>query len=321
MLQEKYEFRIPEDFLNVNEYMEWYGSTKNVRLPWENIEDRRNITAEKADILINKIASADYAFQKAAQISAEEIEQILKNINSSTNINELKYYEDIISGAIVEHNEEYFIKILSKTKEERDNILDKFDDILDNIDMSALWLEVNTWKSLIAINGGQFVKRNFKIEDDLTPRSFAPGVGNTPDMVLYNSGYIIVPEVSLMTGVRQWEHEASSVVDHVLSFILDHQDKKVLGLFISSRLYVRTIWQFFILNRESWLGAPVPVIPLTINKYMEIIKVIYDYDLDIDDFYNLIAYLSKITVNCETYNEWESNMDAYIESWKKSKIA
>ena len=91
--------------------------------------------------------------------------------------------------------------------------------------MSALWLEVNTWKSLIAISGEQVVKRNFKIEDDLTPKSFAPGVGNTPDMELYKNGYIIVPEVSLMTGVRQWEHEASSVIDHVLSFMNENKEK------------------------------------------------------------------------------------------------
>ena len=38
-------------------------------------------------------------------------------------------------------------------------------------------------------------------------------------MELYHDKYIIVPEVSLMTGVLQWEHEASSVIDHVLNII------------------------------------------------------------------------------------------------------
>jgi len=61
-----------------------------------------------------------------------------------------------------------------------------------------------------------------------------------------------------MTGVRQWEHEGSSVVDHVYKFIEKYKDKQVLGIFISSKMNVRIIWQFFILNRESWIGKPVP---------------------------------------------------------------
>ena len=40
--------------------------------------------------------------------------------------------------------------------------------------MSALWLEVNTWKSLVSINGEKKVVPNFKMEEDLTPRAFAP---------------------------------------------------------------------------------------------------------------------------------------------------
>ena len=60
---------------------------------------------------------------------------------------------------------------------------------------------------------------NFTIEEDLSPRFFAPGKGNTPDMELYKDDYVIVPEVSLMTGVLQWEHEASSVIDHILNIM------------------------------------------------------------------------------------------------------
>ena len=84
-------------------------------------------------------------------------------------------------------------------------------------------------------------------------------------MELYHDKYIIVPEVSLMTGVLQWEHEASSVIDHVLNIIKKYENVDVIRLFISSKINVRTMWQFFILNKQSWMGAPVPVIPLTIE--------------------------------------------------------
>lgn len=205
---------------------------------------------------------------------------------------------------------------MSKTKEERENILSKFQDILANEDMSALWLEVNTWKSLIAINGSHSVKRNFKIEDDLTPKSFAPGVENTPDMELYKDDVMIIPEVSLMTGVRQWEHEASSVIDHVLSFIKEYKEKQVIGLFLFSKINVRTLWQFFILNKESWMGAPVPVVPLTIEQYMEVISHLYDASGNMDDFIRLLKRIAESAVVCKNYQLWEENIRCCIKEWK-----
>lgn len=175
-----------------------------------------------------------------------------------------------------------------------------YDQILEKIDMGALWLEVNTWKSLIAVGGNKIVKRNFNVEEDLTPKSFAPGIGNTPDMELYTDEYIIIPEVSLMTGTQQWEHEASSVIDHVLSFIKDNNDKTVRGLFISSSLNIRTKWQFFILNKESWVEKPVPVIPLTIGQYKFIIETIYNQNLEIMELIKVLEEIHEIAKNRKT---------------------
>ncbi|WP_461206857.1 AlwI family type II restriction endonuclease [Clostridium sp. DL1XJH146] len=321
MLQEKYSFNFPENIHNTDEYMDWYGSSKNVKLPWENEEERRTIIKDKASLLITKLQEVDEGYQKEAELSIKDINNIVQDSNLNKNINDLKIYENLLSDAIVSHNEEYFIKVSSKTKEERKHILEKYNDILDNDDMSALWLEVNTWKSLIAIDGEQHVKRNFKIEDDLTPRSFAPGVGNTPDMEVYKNGYIIIPEVSLMTGVRQWEHEASSVIDHVLSFIKSYEEKQVLGLFISSKMNIRTMWQFFILNRESWVGTPVPVVPLTIKQYMDVIEYIYEKNWNIDDFKSLLEYLSQSTLTFTSYMQWQNSIDNTISLWKQRKVA
>ena len=182
--------------------------------------------------------------------------------------------------------------------------------------MKALWLEVNTWKSLLAIDGDKIVKRNFKIEEDLTPKSFAPGIGNTPDMEMYAGNYIIIPEVSLMTGVRQWEHEASSVIDHVHSFIKDNQNKTVIGLFISSSINIRTKWQFFILNRESWIIQPVPVVPMTIKQYKDIIEVFYKHNLDITQLISLIEKIKKYALESKHFDEWFINTDSFISNWK-----
>ncbi len=217
------------------------------RIALGNIDNLQFIVDNKLDLYRDKINKANQ--EELELILAEHLEQLNKlNVLDITEKENLMKLDRDISDSLLSLNEELFIRHYSKTDEERNEIIEKFEDILaGNEDMAALWLECNTWKSLVAIDGGEHhVKRNFKIEDDLTPRAFAPGRGNTPDMELYKNGYILIPEVSLMTGVRQWEHEGSSVIDHVYKFIEKNEDKQVLGIFISSRMNVRTIWQFFL---------------------------------------------------------------------------
>lgn len=316
MLQKNFHFNFPDHFSSIDDYMGWFGSTNNVQLPWENIKQRKEIIYHKIHLL-EQLKKNNFIPLEDNNLDTVSI---LHSTQTSNNVSDLKHYEENLQLAITNHYEIHFIKVSSKTKEERDKILDKFEDILANDDMSALWLEVNTWKSLIAIPGPHFVKRNFKVEQDLSPRSFAPGVGNTPDMELYQSSYMIIPEVSLMTGVRQWEHEASSVVDHVLHFIKKHPTLQILGLFLTSRIHIRTLWQFFILNRESWVGTPVPIVPLTIPQYVEIITFIYKHNLEIDTLKTLLEYLSKLTFQYHSFEDWGNEMEHNIKLWKQSSL-
>ena len=137
-------------------------------------------------------------------------------------------------------------------------------------------------------------------------------------MEMYTDNYIIIPEVSLMTGVQQWEHEASSVIDHVLSFIKANEEKKVLGIFISTSINIRTKWQFFILNKESWVEKPVPVIPLTIKQYKQIIEQFYKYNLNVSEFINVITQINQIALQKQNYKDWLEETDNYIKSWVDS---
>src|SRR5690606_31776272 len=106
---------------------------------------------------------------------------------------------------------------------------------------------------------------------------------------------------------QQWRHEGSSVIDHVLKFIEKYEDKEVYGIFISKKINERTAWQFFILNKESWVGRKVPVIPITIDQYIDIITFIYDNNLCIHDFANLVSNINKIAIESPNYIEWQKN--------------
>lgn len=322
-LLKKHKFKYMS-FNTVDDYMEWYGNPSSIDLPWDNIEARKEIVVEKIEFIKKYETDEDFISkfgQASLDIINNQIESSAQVLNNNPTYNDLKDIEVNLVDFITSLKEKQFIEFYSKTNEAREEILDMYDQILEKIDMGALWLEVNTWKSLIALNGKKYVKRNFNIEEDLTPKSFAPGIGNTPDMELYVNDYIIIPEVSLMTGVRQWEHEASSVIDHVLSYINDNNDKIVRGLFISSSINIRTKWQFFILNKESWIEKPVPVIPLTIEQYKNIIKIMYQYGLDVTEFVNVVENVHEIAKKSDNYFEWFENTNTYFNLWESRMAA
>ncbi len=299
---------------NLDEYMLWFGNLDNITLPWENKDERKALIIDKLNLLENTINVIKNKYSLKINFDYAELYSKIEKLNEPT---ALKLFEEDLISRITILNEEVFIKYTSKTKEVRKQIKDKFSDILaGKEEMAALWLECNTWKSLVAINGTQKVVRNFSIEEDLTPKSFARGKNNTPDMELYIGNTIIIPEVSLMSGVRQWEHEGSSVIDHVMKFINENKNKKVLGLFISNRIDNRTSWQFFLLNKESWLGNPVPVIPLTIKQYKDIITFIYKKQIEINEFVDLINTIHANTLKLDNYQEWNDCIKQTIKNWK-----
>ncbi len=314
LLNEKYSYHTIET-KSLDEYMDWFGNPDNIILPWENEDERKNLILDKIDLLNKTIHRVNETYSLGLKLNENELYSKVQNINSSS---ELKLLEEDLIRQITTLNENIFVKYLSQGSESRKEIIEKFNDIISgNEDMAALWLECNTWKSLVAINGEKVVKRNFDIEEDLTPKSFAPGKNNTPDMELYANDDVLIPEVSLMNGVQQWEHEGSSVIDHVLKFIDKEKDKNVYGLFISKTINIRTNWQFFILNKESWMGKPVPVIPLTIEQYKDITSFIYDKNLNINNFIELIKQIHIKAKESVNYQEWNSSCSNVIEEWKK----
>lgn len=314
LLQRSFTFVYPAPFSSLSSYMDWYGSDTNVILPWDNIAERKELVQEKISLLQNLMKQQPtQPYHQHSFVSQQDLDLLFLQTANYQSVSELKDVEKSLDQAITNHNEEHFIRVASKTQRERSAILDKFSDILANDDMSALWLEVNTWKSFIAIQGKQKVKRNFNIEEDLSPRSFAPGIGNTPDMELYYKNMILLPEVSLMTGVRQWEHEASSVIDHVMHFMEQEPNKQVCGLFLSTKIHLRTMWQFFILNRESWLGKSVPVVPLTIPQFVALITHCYEKEISIETFLSFLLSLASKSRLSTDYKHWEQQINDNIQ--------
>ena len=315
MLKKEYKFKYNSEH-DLELYMDYYGNPFNISLPWDKIENKKIVIINKIDTLKDKLKEANSKIKNFNQTKYNNLLVDIEYLNK-IDINRL---EKEITETIIKLNEELFVHYYSKTNEVRQEILNKFIDInKGKAEDASLWLECNTWRSLVSINGNHLVKRNFKVEEDLSPKAFAPGIGNTPDMELYSTDYILIPEVSLMTGVKQWEHEGSSVIEHVLKFINNNENKDVYGIFICSQLNIRTLWQFFILNKESWIKKPIPVIPLTIQQYVDILEYIYTREKTIDEFKNIIHDIHKKTFEFNNYEEWQDNINKMINSISNNK--
>ena len=317
MLINKYEF-VKSMATTKDEYMEWFGNLSSTTLPWEKESEQISLIRNKLNLFSENIKKISDKYKVTIPLKTEIYE---KKLNNTHSMSELKILEQNIVKSITTLNEEVFIKYLYNDSEIRRTIIEKFDEIIDGTtDDRALWLENNTWKSLVSLDGVKEVKRNFSIEEDLSPKYYAPGVGNTPDMEMVINNSILVPEVSLMSGKKQWEHEGSSVVDHVIKFINNNKEKNVIGMFIAQKIYSRTLWQFFILNKTSWVGTKVPIVPLTIEQYKSIISFMYDKNIEAEELVNLLNKVHESSLKIEDYNVWENDISSIITNWKSNYV-
>lgn len=314
-----FSFEIPNYSLSSKNQMDWYGKKDNILLPWNN-------HIELIEIVSNKL-------QKLKEKSTQEYNnltdkfKILDNDISNLTDSEIKSLENYINTFYTNENIVSFVKKYSKEDKVRNEIINRYESILNsNEDLSALWLEVNTWKFFASItNDPDSIKYNGKVNPDLTPRSFAKGVGNTPDMEVYDKDNILLPEVSLMSGVKQWEHEGASVAEHVYRKKEDNVNKNVFSIFISKKTHFRSMWMFFILNKDSWAGYPINIIPIDIETFSKIAKFAYKNNLKSSHIIDLVQYLSKTVNNVNDFKVWSNVLNQSIYQWaqknnKKSSI-
>lgn len=296
--------------------IDWFGKVDNISLPWDRRDNRIKIVLEKINYAKNKFK--DMPNPAITESQLVDIESKVKL--ASTSLVDIKDFDEQLDRAISAFTEDQYIQVGSQTVENRQNIIERFTAIQHNADDAAMWLEVNTWKALVSIIGNnKKVIHNFNMNPDLTPKSFAPGKDNTPDIEVYFDDSLLLVEVTLMTGVQQWEHEASSVVNHVYHKIQSDCGRQVKGIFIANSMNIRTIWQLFLLNRESWIGEPIPIAPLKISEFKEIIDYMYKNKVDIFSFNELMTALINITGKLDNFEQWQSKIDQTIKQWKSNR--
>jgi len=314
-----YPFELRTEYDDQASFYAHYGDPHAIELPWDRPESLAEHVRERAKALRRLFAKRR---AEAPQLALDiDPSDVLRHM-AGANYAELRDWNRRLERGLVTAREREFVSHESKTPKVRRAILAKFEDIVTGSeDDAARWLEVNTWRSLVALDGDHTVVRRFRLEEDLSPRSFAPGAGNTPDMEYYSPRIVLVPEVSLLSGVRQWTNEGAAVVDHVFRLITDHEDdaRPVIGLFLAPTLHDRTVWQFFVLNQQSWRGVPVPVIPFEVAEWRGLLAHAYVARITSSEFEDLIFRLHRAALTTRDFREWREEMSRRIDAWKAGR--
>ena len=99
------------------------------------------------------------------------------------------------------------------------------------------------------------------------------------DILAEFDDFVIVAEVTLQSGKRQYMVESEPVVDHVGIYQkaekLKSATQPVYGLFIAPKIVMNTINYFFFSSQNNYdeYGGNVIVIPFTLERFLELIEL------------------------------------------------
>lgn len=177
---------------------------------------------------------------------------------------------------------EKFTEMLSKREgKDFDEILGHFEDINDiNSDIldKPLQYEYNFFRSFAFI--GDFIKilPSLNFDEDTNPLNTT---SNKPDLIIEYKDFILVVEVTLTSGQRQYESEGAPVFRHVGKCQLENK-KPVFGLFIAEKLDINMHVEF--LSRAQVktkiYNGKVRILPITRLDFQILFKKIYKDKLD-----------------------------------------
>lgn len=72
------------------------------------------------------------------------------------------------------------------------------------------------------------------------------------------------------------------------------------------------------MSKESWLGKPIQVVPLTIKQYSNVIRYLYSNNGTIDCLYDLLSVLLNYAKQTNNYNyiEWKDSIDKELNRFE-----
>ncbi len=254
-------------------------------------ENSISLYTDKPDNLLNKF---DYLKKLSStldlKINTKEIDKRFKNEKS------LDIKKDIIvelQKKFIYLKMEKFIKKLSERKKnDFDEIIGHFEEISDRnseILDKPLQYEYNFFRAFSFIGDAEKIIPSLNFDEDINPLNTT---SNKPDLIIEYKDFILVVEVTLSAGQRQYESEGAPVFRHV-GKCQNENDKPVFGLFICEKMDVNMPIEFLsrAMVKTKIYNGRVRILPIERSDFNLLFKKIYNEELKSDYLFGMFNSL------------------------------
>lgn len=307
-------------YRNVSTFYAEFGNPAFPRLPWENTPD---IKAEVAEIrsgietIINKL-KAKLPLVPTPTIKSEPTPSLDNLIEYSYELR--LQYRDARTQ---------LLSLDLATPDGFQQISDTYQRIIKkDVVEPPLFMEWNTWRAFLALDYFKQLKPNFELDDNLMPISIAGG--RKADIeVHYYDDYVLLSEVTLSYGERQYYREAEPVTRHVAQFQakeLTQGCRKVFGLFIAPRIHPNTIRHFHLhlkhdLTPEA--GGTITIIPLPLSDFIDFVSFCIIHGVFSNTSFRELLNRIEDSGNALADNQadkWKEQISNSIAEWKVQRL-
>lgn len=180
---------------------------------------------------------------------------------------------------------------------------------------APLMLEWNTWRAMTMLDGGE-IKANLNFDDFGNPLSTAQG--NMADIVCDYGDYILIVEVTMASGQKQYDMEGETVSRH-LGKIKKTSGKPCYCLFIAPTINEACIAHFYTLHHTniSYYGGKSTIIPLPLSIFQKMLEDSYNvkYTPNSHQVRRFLEHSNELVKTCEDENQWFEEINKSAINW------
>ena len=304
-------------FKDVSDYLEYISDINKPALPWEKLDNLKNIALNLHKLLIRTLE------KERITLSQEEIKILKVDINTLDKTSLEKHISDLR-----ELNRK--LKLYIKKQLLLGNI-DKIGEIIEILKNRKLLrkIEPETFEKILTeglkiINDELLIKPNYPMDDEGEPLTHAPG--NKPDIECYYETFKAICEVTLNTSSLQWVREGQPVMRHLREFEkINGFDDNIFCIFVAPKIHKDTYSQFWFSVKYEYDGRPQKIIPLTAEQFALLLKKLLKYIENGKKFthrelYQLYDLLIKETTSVNSFSEWAERINQVLEEWVEERI-